>query len=329
MICGKNDVASWESKLTYGNQMDGTLKATIKDLLSTHGTLKSTNGKGTADIQTDIKDRKLKFNSAFTIQKPTFDFTSDFFYDHGRDATKKIHFSTLNKIQPNSLESKNVVEVLNERYGFNVDATSEGRFMDGKQHISVQSLLPTGRKLSINADREVKLLDGKGNGKMHTTITDELPNTQQRQLVLDGKLNDIDVKDGFIDWIGSIKYKNYDNKDLKAQLSIKNLKKGHFSTASVQLTTDGSLETRPIDVNVKIDEYCPNHAIYSFDGKYGNIGNVAASGKVYVATKDRPHSHEFSGTLELPNTKLEKLVITSNGQLTEPADPATDSYIAK
>lgn len=324
---GKNDLASWESKLTFGNQMQGTMKASVKDILDADGTFKSNNGDGTAVIQTNLKDRKLKMDSKFTIRKPTFDFTTDIFYDYG-NSDKKVHFSTLNNIQQNSVTSKNEVEVFNERYGFNVDASLEGTFINGKQQASAEIQLPTGRKLAATASREVKVEDKKGNGKMHFTATDELPNKQQRQVIVDVKMNDVNPTEKFFDFTGSMKYKNYENKDLKVQVALKNLKKGHYSTASVQMTTDGSLAPDVIQLNVKLDEYCQNHAIYSADGKYGTLGNIDLSGKFYVADKDRPHSHEFSGTLNLPNTKLQKLIVTSNGQLTEPAEP-NSAYIVK
>lgn len=325
---GKNEFANWESKLTYGNQMVGTLKGSVSDAIIVDGNFKSVNGKGNAVVNAAIKDRKLKAESTFTIQKPTFDFATDIFYDYEKDNTKKVHFGTQNKIDKEAFDSKNEVEVFSERYGFNVAANKEGAMFNGKQKGSAEVQLPTGRKLTFTADREVRVTDGKGNGNMHLTATDELPNKQQRQAVLDVKVSDANFKAGFFDSVSSLKYKTHDNKDLKVQFTLKNLQKGHFATATGSLQVDGTLVPDVATLNVKIDEYCKEHAIYSFNGKYGSLGDVDVNGKFYTATKDRPHSHDFNGVVNVPNTKLNKLTVTSSGQLTEPADPE-GSYIVK
>lgn len=326
---GKNEFANFESKLTYGNQMVGSLKASVADAITADGTFQATNGQGTAVLNASIKDRKLKADTQFNIQKPTYDFSSDIFYDFEKDNTKKVHFSTKNHIQDNSINSKNEVEVFSERYSFNVDASNEGTFTDGKQKGSAEVQLPTGRKLSFNADRDVKLSkDGKGSGSFHLTSTDELPNKQTRQAVVDMKVNDLSPKAGFFDFVGSMKYRAYDNKDLKVQVSAKNLQKGHYSTASGSLQVDGALAPEVAVIKINLDEYCENHAIYSASGKYGQVGDIDINGKFYAAKENRPHSHDFNGVLNMPKTKMQKLTVTSNGQLTEPAD-AEGAYIVK
>ena len=318
---GKNEFASFESKLTYGKQMVGSLKASAANAVTAEGNFQAANGKGNAVINASIKDRKLKGESQFNIAKPTFDFSTDIFYDYEKDNTKKVHFSTKNQVQDNSVVSKNEVEIFSEHYSFNVDASNDGTLENGKQKGSAVVSLPTGRKFSFNADREARFAnEGKGNGAFHLTATDELPNKQQRQAIVDLKVNDLSPKAGFFDLTGSMKYRAYDNKDLKLQIGAKNLKKGHYSTATGSLQIDGSLVPDVATVKINLDEYCDNHAIYSASGKYGQVGDININGKFYVANKDRPHSHDFNGVLNLPKTKLQKLTVSSNGQLTEPAD---------
>lgn len=325
---GKNEFANWESKLTYGKQIVGTIKGSITDVLVVDGTVQSNNGKGNAVITGSVKDRKVKAETQFTILKPTYDFSTDVFYDYEKDNTKKVHFSTKNNIADSKFDSKNEVEVFNERYAFNVGASKEGTLLDGKQKGSAEVQLPTGRKLSFTGEREAKMSNNKGNGQIHFTASDVLPNEQHRQVIVDVKLNDVNPKAGFFDIIGSVKYHGYDNKDAKVQVTLKNVKKGDFASASGSLQVDGTLVPEVATVKVNIDEYCNDHAVYSLNGKYGKVGDIDVSGKFYVATKDRPHSHDFTGVLNVPNTKLKKLTVSSSGQLTEPADPE-GTYIVK
>lgn len=300
--------------------MKGSLKATIKDNANIDGSFESKRGKGRGEVTAALKDKKIRAETTFTIQKPTFDISADFYYDYEKDNSKKVHFSTQNKVESQSFDSKNAVEIFSERYAMNVAASNQGQFPNGKQKVNVEVQLPTGRKFSFDGNRELNLQDGKGNAKVHFTATDELPNRQQRQLIVDAKANDINTKEKFFDYSGTFKYKNYDNKDIKLGLNLKNLAKGHFSTANGNLQIDGGLMPHTLTANIKLDEYCSEHAIYSFNSKYGDIGDVDLSGKFYVANKDRPHSHEFTGTLNVPQTELKKLIVTSKGEVAEPAD---------
>lgn len=300
--------------------MKGFVKASIKDSVSIDGSFESNGGKGKGEVTATLKDRKIRAESTFTIQKPTFDFNGDFYYDFEKDNTKKVHLSTQNKLDNQSVDSKNVVEIFSERYALNLGASTQGKLPSGKQKVTVEIQLPTGRKFSIDGNRDVTLQDGKGHGKAHFTATDELPNRLQRQLSIDTKVNDLNRKQSFFDFDGSLKYKNYDNKDIKVALALKNLAKGHFSTANGNLQIDGTFMPHTLIASVKLDEYCSEHAIYNFNGKYGDLGESEISGKFYAANKDRPYSHEFSGALKVPNSKLKNIVFKSKGEVSEPAD---------
>lgn len=325
---GKKEVASIETDLTFGNKMDGKLKAAFNDVIKVDGTFTSNDGTGNAVLNGEIKDRKVRGESQFTVKKPTYDFVTDIYYDYEKDNSKKVQFSTKNQLQDKSISSKNDVEVFSERYTFNVDASSEGAFPIGKQKLTTDFTLPTGRKFILDAMREVNGGGDNINGQVHLTATDELPNKQQRQVVVDMKTKDVNRRLGFFDGTSTLKYRGFDNKDFKVQTTLKNLKKGHFSTAAGSVQIDGTMVPEPLTVNLNVDEYCENHAIYSANGKYGSIGDIDVNGKFYTATKDRPHSHDFTGVLNLPNTKLQRVTVTSNGQFTEPNEPE-GNYIVK
>jgi hypothetical protein len=300
--------------------MKGVLKATIKDTANIDGSFESNRGKGKGEVTAALKDKKIRAATTFTVQKPTYDFSADFYYDYEKDNSKKVSFSTQNKLDQQSIDSKNAVEIFSERYGMNVAASTQGKYPSEKQKVNVELQLPTGRKFSIDGTRDVNVQDGKGQGKGHFTATDELPNKQQRQLIVDTKVNDLNMKEYFFDFTGSLKYKNYDNKDAKVSLGLKNIAKGHFSAANGNLQVDGTLIPHTMTASVKLDEYCSEHAIYNFNGKYGDIGDVEVSGKFYTANQERPHSHEFTGTLNVPQTKLQTVTVKSKGEVTEPAD---------
>lgn len=323
VLVGRNELATGDSKLTYGQDIKGTMKMNVKDTVNVDGTYESKKGKGNIVFNVGLKDRKLHTATQFTIQKPVYDFASDFYYDYEKDNSKKITFSTKNKIQPRSIDSKNILDVFNERYALNFGGSVEGDTIPGgHQKLNFDLQLPTGRKVSTDFDRDFSgLKNGKGNGKVNWKFTDELPNRQQRHGVIDLTINNIDMQNRYFDMVESFKYKDYDNKDYKLQFSIKNLAKGHhFATASATIQSDGALMTHPLTANIKIDEYCKEHAIYSFNSKYGDIGDINVSGKFYTANNERPYSHDFTGKLNVPKSQFKTITVTSSGKISEPVN---------
>lgn len=300
------------------------MKAIVKDAFTVDGTIESKKGKGNVVFNIGLKDKKLRSDSQFTIQKPVYDVATDFYYDYEKDNSKKISFSSKNKIEPRSMDSKNNFEIFSEKYGVNFGLSTAGNALpSGHQKFNFDVQLPTGRKLSTDFDRDFTTLkDGKGSGKLHWTFADELPNRQQRSAVIDINMNSIDLQNRFFDLSETFKYKDYDNKDLKLTMDVKNLQKGHhFATAAANAQLEGALMPNTLNLNVKIDEYCKEHAIYAFDGKYGNVGDFDVSGKFYTANKDRPYSHDFKGTLNVPNSQFKSVTVTSNGKIAEPPTP--------
>lgn len=325
---GKREIASVETELTYGSNQDGKLKASLTDAITVDGTFKATNGKGTAVVTAGVKDRKLHAESQFTVQKPTYDFVTDFFYDYEKDNSKKVHVATHNKIDSAAFASKNDVEIFAEKYSFNVAASQEGALPYGKQKFDTDLTLPTGRKFMMSGERDVKASGDVVNGQAHFEAADVLPNQQQRKVSLDMKIDNLNRQQGYFDHAATLKYHGFDNKDFKVQTTLKNAKKDHFSAASGSVQIDGTLIPEPVTVTVGVDEYCDNHAIFSGTAKYGAVGDVDVKGKFYTQTSERPASHDFTGVLNIPKTELKRVTVTSSGQLTEPATPE-GNYVVK
>lgn len=128
VITGRNELAGGESKLTYGQEIKGTMKASIKDTVTVDGTYEDKKGNGRLIFNIGLKDKKLRSDTQFTIQKPVYDIASDFYYDYEKDSSKKISIATKNKVQPKSLDSKNSFEIFTERYVLNFGGSAEGNY---------------------------------------------------------------------------------------------------------------------------------------------------------------------------------------------------------
>lgn len=319
-IFGKIDFFNYDGKIVYANPHTGSFKVQVHEILDASADYKSNNGKGDGSVLFDFKkyDRKMKAETTFTIQKPTYDVSVDFFYDFEKDNTKKAHFETNNKVTRSSFDSKNKVEVMSEKYEFNVAGSQTGAIKDGVTKANVEVVLPTGRKFTSSVNRELRVKNDKPKGSVDFKVIDELPNKQKRQLSFNGKMNNADLDAGYFDFLSTLKYNDFTNKEVAIETGLKNQKKGQFSTGGITLKVDGSMIQQPLNLNVNLDEYCSNHAVYKIAGVYGGKYTIDMKGKYYVANAKRPHSHELKATVNLPDTKLQKIVINSNGKLKEP-----------
>jgi hypothetical protein len=319
-IFGKIDFLNYDGKITYANPSTGSFKVQVHEILDATADYKSNNGKGDGSALFYFKnfDRKLKAETTFTVQRQNYDVAVDFFYDFEKDNTKKAHFETNNKVTRASFDSRNKVEVMSEKYEFNVAGSQTGTVKDGVTKATVEAVLPTGRKFSGSLNRELRIKNDKPKGSLDFKVADELPNKQKRQVSFNGKMNNADFDAGYFDLLSTVKYNDFANKEVSIETGLKNQKKGQFSTGGITLKVDGSLITQPLNLNINLDEYCSNHAVYKIVGVYGGKYTVDVKGKYYVANAKRPHSHELKATINLPDTQLQKIVINSNGKLKEP-----------
>lgn len=130
----KVDYATYEGKIVNGKPTSaGKFKLMVLDVTEAEADFTVTGGKGEASAVAELKKdgRKLKALTAFTVQKPTYDVSVDFFYDYERDNTKTAQFATQNKVTKSSFDSKNRMELFQEKFAFNVAGSQTGTLKDG------------------------------------------------------------------------------------------------------------------------------------------------------------------------------------------------------
>lgn len=78
------------------------------NLVNGNGEFKSQNNLGDANfiIKLSKLDRTIKMDTKFNVVSPTFDITTDVYYDFENDKTKKVHVATKNKFGKNLVDSK-------------------------------------------------------------------------------------------------------------------------------------------------------------------------------------------------------------------------------
>lgn len=316
-LVGSTELATYKVDGEKGDNMNGKFEVFVKDVLKGDGEFKATKGKGDASALFSIGklDRKLKIDSKFNINAPVYDISTDFFYDFEKDNTKKVHFDTKNKFSKGNVDSKNNFEVLSEKYSLNFNGQQTGTLEDGLIKAKFDVGLPTGRQISGDLNRDVHVKEDKGTGNFDLKFSDKLPSKKTRSFAVNAKFVGEDMKAKHFELTHQIKYNDFDGKNIIVDSYSKHFAKGpgkNSYTGSIK--AQGSLLAQPSEFKVVVAEYTDTNAVYEFSGKYGDQFNGAVGGKYVTGDRASPTTHEFKATLNVPNTKLEKLEFESNGK---------------
>lgn len=182
---------------------------------------------------------------------------------------------------------------------------------------NLEAVLPTGRRIAGSVSRDLRLRADKPKGTVEFKLTDTLPSKQQRSATFNAKMSNVDFEAGFFDVTAQCKYSDFSGKELAVECGAKNAKKGQNSAGGVSLKVDGTMIESPFNVNVNLDEYSSSHAIFKVTGLYASKYSIDMKGKYYVGSAKRPHTHEMTATVSLPDTQLQKVVFASSGRVKE------------
>lgn len=321
VLVGKEEFATYDLKLDRSENSNGKFNFAVKDFLDGNGEFKAKDGQGDGFALVNFlkQDRKLKLDTKFKVNAPVYDVSTDFYYDFGKDDTKKVHFDTKNKVTKSSFDSKNKLEVFSDKYEFNVQGQQNGQVQDGSTNGKFSLTLPTGRQLSGDFKRDVNGKDDKKvTGSLTANLADKLPGGKQQTVSLTGTLKDGDLKSRLFDMVHSVKYTNFDGKDLDVQLDTKHLPVGHFKKAVFHVKVQGALVPQAGEFNFDLDEYCENHAVYRVGGKYGGDFDGTVNGKYEVGKPGKPYTHEVKATLNVPQAPVKTVSVESKGSYLEP-----------
>jgi hypothetical protein len=225
-----------------------------------------------------------------------------------------VHFDTKNKISKSLLDSKNNFEVLSEKYSLNVFGQQTGPLNDGTIKGKFEVGLPTGRQISGDFNREVHVKADTGSGNVDFRVADKLPNKKTRSFAVSGKFVGDDLKAKHFDLTHQLKYNDFDGKNIIVDFHNKHFAKGQGKNSFTgHINAQGTLLAQPTEFKVVIDEYSDTNAVYNFLAKYGSQMNGNVAGKYETGSRGKPALHEFKATVNVPQTKLEKLEFESNG----------------
>lgn len=301
----------------------GTLDVSIPQVVVAHGTYNSLKGVGKSELTITFPkyERKVKVDTKYDHQSDKFDLRNDFYYDFEKDNTRHISYDTKNKYTSGSINSVSEIDINGEKFHFEADGLKSGDWKKGKQSGKFLLRLPTQREISGALDRQVDLTSPKSTGHGTLKISDTIAQggRQTRSVELEGTLKDGNREQRLFDILYKLTVTAFDGKTIVVENHLKHLPKDKFKTILASLKVGGSIPPNPVELTVSVDEYCPVHAVYNAEFKYGNAASVNFNGDYYVGEPaKKPASYKLSGRVAVPQSKLKHLSFDTRGSLKYP-----------
>lgn len=297
----------------------GKINLQIKDQLVAKGDFKiNKNGKGdlTAVVNLKKSQRKLTVDSKFLIAAPKYDIETTIGYDND----KKIHIKTENVVDKSKPSTKSSLDINGDKYVLEGNAAMKGdQTLNGEIDGKMSITMPSGRQFEGQLSRKMATAkNGIAHGSMSASIHDKLPNNERRSIELNGNLEKLNKKTNEFVANNNLIFTNSAGKKLDLGQKIKHLLKGNFKSIDYSLELGGELLSAPIDISLIVDEYCPKHAIFRVNGKYGDQINANINGNYDMGDRAKPSSYDIKINVAAPQTNLKTYSLASNGKYLAP-----------
>lgn len=314
------DILAFNANYVRGDNANGKFDISIKDMLAGHGEAKWKNGVGDVTVLFNLKKlaRKIKLESKYQIARPTYNIDATIYYNFEKDNAKKLTFNTQNQIQQTSIDSNSALDLNGQKCTFAIKGQYKGDLLDGTIDGNFNLGLPNGRQISGDINRKSSKRDNTAEGYANAKLTDRLPDGKQRSLAMDVKFSGFNPKARLVDLYHKFTYINTDGKDGVVEVLIKHLPNNNNKMVETSFSGSGALLEHPVELNLKIDEYSKDHAVYRMSGKYGNLLSGNLNGNYKIGGKGKPTTYQIQMTVDAPKTQFQSYKMESSGHLLQP-----------
>ncbi|XP_011144506.2 apolipophorins [Harpegnathos saltator] len=155
-VISLNDVkyVNFQLKLQKGTNSHGNLILFLKNYLNVVGEMSMQGDKGNAHLDIDLPkiNRKIKGTGDLTIAGTVHTGHFELLLD-AKDPSKVIKLSTVTDLKKNTIDSKNMLDMLNHKIELNGKGKFEGTLKEGELIADVDITLPNGRYLVYKVKR--------------------------------------------------------------------------------------------------------------------------------------------------------------------------------
>ncbi|XP_012523598.1 apolipophorins [Monomorium pharaonis] len=289
----------------------GSLTLNVKNYVNVEGKVSSQNGKGNAHLNIDLPkiNRKIKGTSDFTVIGSQHNANIELLYDAEKDPSKRIKLSTINDIKKNAIDTKNVIEIINNKFEVNGKGKYDGTLIDGELALEGDVTLPNGRYLTGNFKQTSKKDE---NNKINAHVNGELADHESkggksRKLMFVEDVSNADFKTYTFQSNSQVKAINYDGNNVQLDLKVKNLldTDGHKNVEGLVINLSGSQLPQPLNLDYEGTEDDNGKESYKCAASYGKNLQLKSSGDFVPGNEiDKPCTIKGNVELILPSEKL-------------------------
>ncbi|XP_045779870.1 apolipophorins [Maniola jurtina] len=330
----KGELLNFLLKINTGANTNGQLKLNLKDAIAANGQFQVTDndGKGNGNIMVHFKmvDRVIKGDVKFVVKDPTYNADVDLFLNFGKNDNDKIHFSTNNKRTEKLLDSKNKLVYDSKTTELNL----HGDYQDlGKNHASVEVVLPDERCLSLKIDREFTEKDNVVNGRAEAIFSDATKRGGPASTIkYKAKVTNTNWDKETIDLEGQVELNVQGGKNLLNTFSLKNVPKGPKSDIAFRNEISGTMLPKKgiVDVTATYTEGDTIDDNYRVKMSYGDDLAMEMFGKYQVnlpSKAEKKYVEDSTVTLRLPFETAHDIKWVSKFAYNQPENQAAEVNI--
>jgi hypothetical protein len=292
----------------------GSLTLNMKNYLDVTGQLSMQNGKGNALLNIDLPKihRKIKGTGDLTVTGSQHNGDFELLFDAEKDPNKRIKLSTMNDIKKNSIDTKNVIEIMNYKFELNGKGKLDGTINEGELTAETDITLPNGRYMTANVKHISKKNDNNKytihiNGKLEDH---ESKGGKSRTITYNEEINEVDYKTYTFSNHLQMKGVDFDGKSAELELKIKNLldTEGYKNVQGIFIKMSKLYMLRPFHLQYEHTER--DHGEMSCTSAFSydkNLQLKSSANYVPGNTIDKPCMIKGNMELELPSEKLRNI----------------------
>ncbi|KAK9753142.1 Vitellinogen, open beta-sheet [Popillia japonica] len=334
------------AKITYGpdvivdgflkgskvGNVNGNLKANIPGHLVANGNVKANKGKGSGSLLVNLQQfqRKIKTDVEFAVTEVHYKLDATLYTNFEKDNSKKYRLVTDNEYNPRtSLDSKNILEILDEKTVFNIKVSAKGDITNMEENLDTELILPNEQYYAAKFHRNHKKTGSVINGQSYLSLEQRSnKNAAGKTLTLKEVGKNVDINDRTFELTYSVGLDDGAGNTLNGELGLKKSRvdgEGHLDYSGKLY---GSVLSETLQANI-ISKYKGTKADYKFSSSYGKGATLNIKGKHDIQTLEsrQPSSLELAVDVLTPNSVIKVIKYNIQGSAVLPTVDHEDTDV--
>ncbi|XP_076231616.1 retinoid- and fatty-acid binding glycoprotein apolipophorin [Calliopsis andreniformis] len=300
----------------------GNLNLNLKNYLTANGQFVYQNGKGNANLNIDLPkaNRKVKATGDVAVSGSEHVGNFELLYDAEKDPSKRIKLSTISDITKTSINTKNILEILNQKLELNAKGKMEGTTSDHQLQLHMDLTLPNGRFLVSKIKRNSAKKDNKYDVQVDVELVDNvIKGGDSRKLAYTAEVKDLDLQAKTGHGKAQLQLVDFDGKDVLLAWNMKSTvqpDKKEQNELDVELSGAKIPKKLRLQLSSNVGE---KEGSYEAKSSLGDLA-LASSGSFQQGNGvDKPSKLEGVLDMKLPLEKLSNLKLELSSQMLEPS----------